>query len=79
MNVLWHGHPGRAFTGWKPVPQFHIHRAFEGFMDAVLAPGLRDCFEFNVGGLSTEFLKVFLNRLHLDQIQKQVLFFAQRD
>jgi hypothetical protein len=19
-TALWHGHPGRVFTGWKPVP-----------------------------------------------------------
>ncbi|MBA7636277.1 hypothetical protein ES703_43893 [subsurface metagenome] len=46
-------------------------------MNAVFAPGLGNCFEFNVGGFSVKFLVVFLNGLHLEKIEEQVLFFAE--
>ena len=46
-------------------------------MHAMFAPGLCDGFKFDIGGLCSELLIVFLNGLHLDQIQKQVLFFAK--
>ena len=43
-------------------------------MNAMLAPGLGDCFEFNIGGFFSQLPIVFLDGLHLEKIEEQVLF-----
>ncbi len=48
-------------------------------MHAVLAPGLGNRFQLDIRRFSVELLIMFLNRPHLDEIQKQVFFFAKSD
>ena len=55
----------------------HINRTFQRLVYTMLAPRLRQCFEFNIRRLPAEQLKMLLNRLHLGNIQKQILCLAK--
>jgi len=45
----------------------------------MLAPGLRQRFQLDVGRFAADAFEIILNRPHFGQIQKQVLLFAQTD
>ena len=40
-------------------------------MDAVLRPGLCQCFQFDIGGVSAQFYKIISNRIPFD-IRKSI-------
>ena len=48
--------------------------AGQGFVGAVLAPGLRDGFQLDVGRVAVQLLEVLLDRLHLDQREVKLAF-----
>ncbi len=54
-----------------------LNGAFERFMNAVLAPGLGDRLQFDVGGLALLGTEVFLDGLHLGQREEQVAVAAE--
>ena len=54
-----------------------VDGAFEGFVDAVLAPGLGEGFEFDVGGLAVLVAVVLLDALHLFEREEEVAVAAE--
>ncbi len=55
----------------------HINRALERLMDTVLAPGLGEHFQLDVGRLPAEVAVMLLYGLHLDEIEEKVFCLAQ--
>ena len=55
------------------IPDFDLDGALERLVDAVLAPGLGEGLEFDVGRLAAGRAEVVLDRLHLGQREEQVL------
>ena len=53
---------------------FDIDGAFQGFVDAMLAPGLGESFEFDVGGVAFELAEIGLDGLHLAEVEEEVAF-----
>ena len=49
------------------VAQFVANPPGERFVAAMLAPGLGDGFEFDVGRIAVERLEIIADRLHLDE------------
>jgi len=56
-----------------------VDRRLKGLVDAVFAPGLCQCFQFDVCGRPANFIEVGLNLLHLSHIQGEHALPAERE
>ena len=54
-----------------------VHASAERFVGTVFAPGLGDSFQFGVGGVSIQILKMLLDRLHFRQTEVQLTLLAE--
>jgi len=56
--------------GGLPVDRFPVgHASTKGLVHAVFGPGLRQAFQFDIGGIAALLPKVSLNGTHLGQVQ----------
>jgi hypothetical protein len=55
------------------LPILEADSSLERLVGTMLGPGLGDCFQFDIGGLAIELLKVLLNRPHFLGTQRQLV------
>jgi len=73
------GCPGLCFSGTRFTVCSHLDQRLERFVDAMLAPGLGDRLELDVGRVATLGCVVRLDGAHLGQVERRATLLRERE